>query len=576
MLATTCGLLVVLVALPVAAAATLEEALIAEGPAALAAAARAAGDAKRGAAVFHGRALACVACQAAGADPAAPAGIGPDITAIDKSAGDAAVVESILEPSKVIAPAYAPTTFQLADGRVVTGVVVADGPERIVIRDAAQPERLVSLAPTEIESRAGSMQSIMPSGQVNQLADRGQFLDLVRYVLEVRDGGAKRARELAPRVDPLARKFPDDPRPWQPVVQRGDLTVGVVDDGRNLRLANAIALGFAAGSVVFDANTLETTAAWRGGFVGHAAQPYFGVFWHRAGDGSQATGLAPQPLAFCMDGSRWQGFEPATTSDPNTGSRLMGYAVGPEAVRLQYRGRVGGALVEITEDVRVEERSGWLGVIRGFRFAGLPAGSKVAMAVSEAAPTAAFAADGSPRDVGDLVGSAAVAATAPAGRRIVLGGDGPRFAFVPAEGKESPGRLAVTADAGADGTAELAVAEWVRGSDAEATTADVAALVARGVAIECRFDGPARPSPPPPEPPAAAVAQRRRSVTTDRDAIDHRRNVDDFPRRGRSSYGSSSCARPTRRHPVSTRSRSTARPTTRTTWRSTARPARRR
>lgn len=31
--------------------------------------------------------------------------------------------------------------------------------------------------------------SIMPAGQMNQLTSRQQFLDLIRYLIEIRDGG---------------------------------------------------------------------------------------------------------------------------------------------------------------------------------------------------------------------------------------------------------------------------------------------------------------------------------------------------------------------------------------------------
>jgi hypothetical protein len=64
--------------------------------------------------------------------------------------------------------------------------------------------------------------SVLPAGQINQLAGRGQFLDLVRYLIELRDGGAQRARELQPPLT-AAEKVPDPPRAWQPVVQRGEL-----------------------------------------------------------------------------------------------------------------------------------------------------------------------------------------------------------------------------------------------------------------------------------------------------------------------------------------------------------------
>ena len=51
--------------------------------------------------------------------------------------------------------------------------------------------------------------SIMPAGQFNQLNSRQQFLDLIRYLIEIRDGGAVRARELQPPAALLAAVVPE-------------------------------------------------------------------------------------------------------------------------------------------------------------------------------------------------------------------------------------------------------------------------------------------------------------------------------------------------------------------------------
>ena len=56
----------------------------------------------------------------------------------------------------------------------------------------------VAVATDDIDDRAVSKTSIMPPGQVNQLASRQQFLDLIRYLIDIRDGGPARARELQP------------------------------------------------------------------------------------------------------------------------------------------------------------------------------------------------------------------------------------------------------------------------------------------------------------------------------------------------------------------------------------------
>ena len=234
------------------AAQSLNERLVAEPQAALAAEARREGDPVRGAAVFYARALACSTCHSVGDRPAA---IGPDLAKVDPKITDSAIVEAILEPSKTIAPAYATLTLEMKDGRVLNGLLVEETGDLLVLRHAAQPDQLLTLKKSEIESRQAASVSIMPAGQINQLAHRQQFLDLVRYLIDVREGGPRRARELQPAPDPLTQKVPDEPLPFRPVVQRGEVAV----EG-NVKYPRAVALGFSGGTVLFDADQLRTVA----------------------------------------------------------------------------------------------------------------------------------------------------------------------------------------------------------------------------------------------------------------------------------------------------------------------------
>jgi hypothetical protein len=49
----------------------------------------------------------------------------------------------------------------------------------------------------------------MPKGQVNQMTSRQQFLDLVRYLIEVRDGGPLKAKELEPAPQLYQIRIPE-------------------------------------------------------------------------------------------------------------------------------------------------------------------------------------------------------------------------------------------------------------------------------------------------------------------------------------------------------------------------------
>ncbi len=187
--------------------ASLDRGLSGEDPASLARAAREQGDPARGAAVFHRPYFACVKCHEAG-EGGNP--LGPDLAKTDKGVTDEYLIESILSPSKEIKKGYEPIAIATADGRTVTGLLAEERPDAIVLRDPSQDGRLVTVAKKDIEERAAAPQSIMPPGLANLLASRQEFLDLVRYLREIADGGPRRALETPPRplLDrraPLAR-----------------------------------------------------------------------------------------------------------------------------------------------------------------------------------------------------------------------------------------------------------------------------------------------------------------------------------------------------------------------------------
>ncbi len=351
---------------------TLEQQLLKQPAADLAAAALVEGDAVRGAMIFHHSSITCVACHSVGDRPNA---IGPDLTKLERQTTDASLVESLLEPSKVIAAAYKMIAVETAAGQIIRGVPVTDTAEKLVIRDASQPQKLIELKASEIAERLPSDSSIMPTGQINLLADRRQFLDLVRYLMALRDGGPKRAREIERSLESIVREFPDKPLPNRPVVQRGEVAVS---GGK--KYPRGIAIGFAGGTVLFDADQLSTVAIWQNGFVKSSPGNYFGVFMNSVGNTPQQFSVDPHPLTIKLAGnSSWQSFEAPLASDPNTGTRFDGYQVGHDSVRLHYRIRVGANRIRVTEDVHAGERANWQGFTRHFRFADLPAGAQVAL-----------------------------------------------------------------------------------------------------------------------------------------------------------------------------------------------------
>ncbi len=122
----------------------------------------------------------CVAChklEGAGTQ------LGPDLAGLDMKFKSLDILQELIDPSKRINEKFQSHVFQLASGKVVTGLVVEETPS--VIRVIENP--LVSAAPTEIdpgdvEERLKSPASIMPKGLLDKLS-REEILDLVAYVL---------------------------------------------------------------------------------------------------------------------------------------------------------------------------------------------------------------------------------------------------------------------------------------------------------------------------------------------------------------------------------------------------------
>lgn len=165
------------------------------------------GDAIRGAVVFFQPHMACAKCHAVG--KAKQNGLGPDLTALGKDASDESLVESVLLPSKVIRKGFEAVTVVTADGKSLSALLVERTNDKLVVRDILRAGELTTIPTSEIEDVKVSATSIMPAGQANQLNSRQQFLDLIRYLIEIRDGGPTRAMQLQPSAALLAFKVPE-------------------------------------------------------------------------------------------------------------------------------------------------------------------------------------------------------------------------------------------------------------------------------------------------------------------------------------------------------------------------------
>jgi putative heme-binding domain-containing protein len=174
---------------------TLESELVAQQASELAEQARREGDAQRGAVVFYQSQLACTRCHPFGDQGQR---LGPDLSKLDTRASDEHLIESILFPSKVIRQGFETVHLAFTDGRQISGVLVDSDEQSVTVLDSAKNFQLLKFRKDELDTIRSSPVSIMPAGQVNLLAGRQEFLDLIRYLMEIRDGGPARARELQP------------------------------------------------------------------------------------------------------------------------------------------------------------------------------------------------------------------------------------------------------------------------------------------------------------------------------------------------------------------------------------------
>lgn len=120
--------------------------------------------------------------------------IGPELTGISKRATARDILESILEPSNVIADAYRDTIFFLKTGDAYTGKITEETTDKIVILTNPMSERSVTIEKSDIDSHQQSKVSPMPEGLVDQLT-KDEILDLIAYL---QSGGDPKAPQFTP------------------------------------------------------------------------------------------------------------------------------------------------------------------------------------------------------------------------------------------------------------------------------------------------------------------------------------------------------------------------------------------
>jgi len=137
------------------------------------------GDADSGRRLFHSALGArCGMCHRHQGDGGK---VGPELTHVGHKLSRRRLLESILNPSQEIAPRYEPWVLETTDGKVLTGLRLPKGGDNGVELYADEQGNRFEIRSEEIESRAPSRVSIMPSG-LEQLVSVQDLRDLLAYL----------------------------------------------------------------------------------------------------------------------------------------------------------------------------------------------------------------------------------------------------------------------------------------------------------------------------------------------------------------------------------------------------------
>lgn len=133
--------------------------------------------------------------------------VGPDITGIGRTSFEL-LLSNVFDPSLVIGPAYQARIVQTADGRILTGLLVEETPQRVVLK--LQGGKLETVARDDVESLTVSKTSLMPEGLEKQLTAQ-ELADLFAFLSFDRPPSDPAARKMFSTQEVTPRRS-DDPK----------------------------------------------------------------------------------------------------------------------------------------------------------------------------------------------------------------------------------------------------------------------------------------------------------------------------------------------------------------------------
>jgi putative membrane-bound dehydrogenase-like protein len=110
--------------------------------------------------------------------------VGPELTGLGNRFAKAYIVESVLEPSRSIAPSFETIGIVLKSGKTLSGVKVAETETTITLVDSEGKKNEIARA--DIEEQTKSPISTMPEGLEKRLTE-DEFVDLVSFLVNLKE-----------------------------------------------------------------------------------------------------------------------------------------------------------------------------------------------------------------------------------------------------------------------------------------------------------------------------------------------------------------------------------------------------
>jgi len=183
--------------------------------------------------------------------------VGPDLSTIGVKYGRDELIRSILSPSAAIGLGFRSVVVALADGRVITGLPVAETHDHLVLK-TAEGQRVTVLT-RSIEERRTSDVSLMPDGLAQTMTD-SELVDLLAYLTTL-----KQPVSIVGQYQTIGPIHEPDGRPLIDTASKLDLET-LIDDGRGKKLSwrrtGANAEGLADLSALVAGDAKNAAYAW--------------------------------------------------------------------------------------------------------------------------------------------------------------------------------------------------------------------------------------------------------------------------------------------------------------------------